>query len=71
MLGEAIAAFILPQPGASLEKQKLLAACHAELPRFKLPQHLRCVEELPRTSSGKLTRLELKDWFARGVGRSL
>jgi acyl-CoA synthetase (AMP-forming)/AMP-acid ligase II len=71
LLGEAIAAFIVPAPGAQLERRKLLAACLAELPRFKLPLHLRLVDELPRTQSGKLRRVELKDWIASGVGRNL
>jgi acyl-CoA synthetase (AMP-forming)/AMP-acid ligase II len=71
LLGEAILGYVVAGPGVRLEKQRILAACFEELPRFKLPKYLRVVKELPRTSSGKLRRGELAEWFARGEGEPL
>jgi acyl-CoA synthetase (AMP-forming)/AMP-acid ligase II len=66
LLGEAIAAFLVLVEGAVLDKKQVLQACHADLPRFKMPGHVRFVDALPRTQTGKLRRNELKEWFARG-----
>jgi acyl-CoA synthetase (AMP-forming)/AMP-acid ligase II len=71
LLGEAILGYVVPRPGEKLEKRRILAACFEELPRFKLPKYLRVAKELPRTSSGKLRRGELAEWFARGEGEAL
>jgi long-chain acyl-CoA synthetase len=64
LLGEAIAAFIVLLDGAELTTKQVLKVCHAGLPRFKMPTHVRFVEVLPRTPTGKLQRSELKAWFA-------
>jgi acyl-CoA synthetase (AMP-forming)/AMP-acid ligase II len=65
LLGEAIAAFVVPATGAEVSRRSVMRACHENLPRFKLPAHVRVVASLPRTPSGKLRRRELREWFAR------
>lgn len=67
-LGEAIAAFLVLDPGASVAKRRLLDACSASLPRFKMPAHLLVVDALPRGATGKLLRRELRGWFVEGRG---
>ncbi|MCK5799438.1 MAG: hypothetical protein KAI47_19740, partial [Deltaproteobacteria bacterium] len=68
LLGEAIAAFIVPIAGtsldetANLDEKQVLRWCHAHLPRFKMPGHVVFVDDLPRTDTGKLRRSELKTW---------
>jgi len=32
-----------------------------------MPGHIRVVQSLPRTQTGKLRRNELKEWFANGA----
>jgi long-chain acyl-CoA synthetase len=66
LLGEAIATFVVLLDGAELTIKQVLKACHADLPRFKMPTHVRFVDTLPRTQTGKLRRSELKEWFAAG-----
>ena len=63
ILGEAIAAFVVLVEGEQLAEKQLLRHCHRHLPRFKMPGHVRFVETLPRTPTGKLRRKELKEWF--------
>jgi acyl-CoA synthetase (AMP-forming)/AMP-acid ligase II len=69
LLGEAIAAFVVPLGDAELTSKQVLRHCHQHLARFKMPGHVRFVERLPRTQTGKLRRNELREWFARGEGR--
>ena len=63
ILGEAIAAFLILVEGEEVTEKQVLRHCHRHLPRFKMPGHVRFVDALPRTPSGKLRRRELKDWF--------
>ena len=63
ILGEAIAAFIVCVEGQQITDKQVLRLCHQHLPRFKMPGHVRVVETLPRTQSGKLRRKELRGWF--------
>ncbi len=64
LLGEAIAAFVVPEKGIQLTAEHVLRICHDHLPRFKMPSHIRFVDSLPRTSTEKLRRQDLKNWFA-------
>jgi len=63
LLGEAIAAFVVLEPGAELDRRGVMRACNTLLPRFKLPAHIIQVEALPRTPTGKLRRGALKEIF--------
>jgi acyl-CoA synthetase (AMP-forming)/AMP-acid ligase II len=63
VLGEAIAAFVVPIAGARVDRQRVLRACLAELPRFKLPEHVLELRELPRTANGKVRRADLVTWY--------
>ena len=67
LLGEAIVAFVVPIEGADLTPKEVMKICHEHLPRFKMPGHVRIVNNLPRTKTGKLRRNELKEWFAQGM----
>jgi acyl-CoA synthetase (AMP-forming)/AMP-acid ligase II len=67
LLGEAIAAFIVPVENTPLTETQVLRICHEHLPRFKMPGYVLIVQSLPRTPSGKVRRNELKDWFANSI----
>jgi long-chain acyl-CoA synthetase len=64
LLGQAVAAFIVTTEGCSLDRQSVLRACLNDLPRFKLPEHVSFLPELPRTANGKVQRKALVEWFA-------
>jgi O-succinylbenzoic acid--CoA ligase len=58
--GEAVAAIVLPRPGAAVEAASLRAYCAERLARYKVPKHLDiATTPLPRTTSGKLLRRHL------------
>jgi o-succinylbenzoate---CoA ligase len=59
--GEAVTAIIVPRAGAVLEPEALRAYCSAALAPYKVPKRFELASEpLPRTSSGKLLRRELR-----------
>ncbi len=59
-----ITAFVVPEPGAALEAEGLIAHARLHLARYKCPREVRVLERLPRTANGKVRRRELP-----GVGR--
>lgn len=59
--GEAGAAFLVPEPGATLDVDGLDADCRAHLARFKVPHHYFLLENeaVPLTPSGKVQKFKL------------
>jgi long-chain acyl-CoA synthetase len=68
--GEAVAAFVVCQPGAAISESSVIAHCRAELAHFKAPQSVRFPAELPRNAMGKLDKRALRApyWAGRGPG---
>jgi fatty-acyl-CoA synthase len=62
--GEVGLAVVVPRPGSKVEPDRLWAACKAQLAGYKVPQHVRIVDALPRTPSGKVEKHKLRDLFA-------
>ena len=61
--GEASVAFVLPLPEADPTPDELAAHLAERLARFKVPKHIRLVDELPRTPYGKVVKGELRERF--------
>ncbi len=58
--GEEPAAFVRLQPGASLTLEELRERMRDRIASFKIPRHLRVVEEFPLTPSGKIQKFRLR-----------
>jgi len=58
--GEAVRAFVVPQPGQLLEEDEIIAWCRAHLARYKAPTKVDVVPSLPHGLGGKLLRWELR-----------
>jgi len=58
--GEAIVAFVVAKPGATVEPAELVAHCRERLSGYKVPDVVRLADALPLTPTGKLMRRELK-----------
>jgi fatty-acyl-CoA synthase len=54
--GEVCSAFVVLRDGASASEQELREHCGERLARFKVPTTFRFVEELPRSSMGKVQK---------------
>ena len=60
VLGECIVAFVVTRPDSSPLSSDLLHYARKFLPVFKLPRRIVFVEQLPKTSSGKIKRVALR-----------
>jgi long-chain acyl-CoA synthetase len=69
--GEAVAAFVVCEPGAVISESAVIARCRAELAHFKAPQIARFPAELPRNAMGKLDKRALRASYWSGRGRSI
>jgi acyl-CoA synthetase (AMP-forming)/AMP-acid ligase II len=54
ILGQTIKAFVVARDGEPLDTQALLAYCGEKLPRYMVPKAIEVLQELPKTSSGKV-----------------
>ena len=65
---EAITAVVVPQPGTTLEPDKLLAVLQDRLDGYKVPKAVIVADELPRTSTGKIQKNVVRDLHADHYG---
>jgi len=61
--GEAVAAAVVLNEGASLGLEELRAWAGKQLSGYKLPKHLKVVATLPRNAMGKVTKPAVRDLF--------
>ena len=65
VMGEKIGAVIVTRPGETVTLDELTGYLRDKgLAVFKLPEQLRCVDEIPRNATGKVLRRELKQLFS-------
>jgi long-chain acyl-CoA synthetase len=62
--GEEVGAYIVPEEGASLTEDAIIAHCRERLTFEKSPKAVVFGTEIPVTSTGKYQRLRLRDLFA-------
>jgi long-chain acyl-CoA synthetase len=59
-LGELARAYVVLRPGAAATEAEIIEHCRPRLAAYKLPRSVRFVADLPKTSTGKVMRRELK-----------
>ena len=59
--GEAVKAFVVTDGSAPVEEDEIIAWCGENLARYKCPEKVMFVDELPRGLSGKVLRRELTE----------
>ncbi len=65
--GEAVVAYVVPAPGASIDPSELVAAASGSLARFKLPRSVSVVPTLPHTVTGKVMKWRLRGQSPHGA----
>ena len=58
--GELAKAYIVPKTGVSPDSDSIIAYCREHLAAYKVPRAVQFVDDLPKTSTGKVMRRELK-----------
>ena len=61
--GEQVCAWVIPAPGAELRPEDVTAMCTGQIAHFKVPRHVRIVESLPMTVTGKPQKFVMRDWM--------
>ncbi|MEW2415647.1 AMP-binding protein [Streptomyces sp. NPDC046866] len=59
--GESVKAYVSLRPGASAGPAELSAYCAARIAAYKYPRQVEILPVLPKTTSGKILRRELRD----------
>src|SRR5947209_18165317 len=57
--GHRLAAFVVPQPGRSLDPEGLRDYLKGRVSRFEQPRDINIVDSIPRNPAGKVVRKEL------------
>jgi amino acid adenylation domain-containing protein len=56
VLGQAVKAFVVLEPGASLTERQIQNECRRRLESFMVPKHVVFLTELPKTDTGKIKK---------------
>ena len=58
--GEAVKAYVVVEPGVSVEEDDIIRHCEARLARYKCPAKVMFVDEIPQSATGKVLRTALR-----------
>src|SRR5262249_60669100 len=57
--GELARAYVVLRPGATASEDEIIEHCRGHLAAYKVPRSVKFVDDLPKTSTGKIMRREL------------
>jgi malonyl-CoA/methylmalonyl-CoA synthetase len=66
-LGEAVLAVVVPETGAAVSADELLASLDGRLARFKQPRRIVVVDALPRNAMGKVQKDRLRALYSTAM----
>lgn len=67
-MGERICACIMPIPGHSLTKERVISYCKENLANFKVPDYVEFLESFPMTSTEKIQKFKIRDQMKEKYG---
>ena len=67
-LGEEVCAWIVLKPGADVERGGDRAFCQGRIAHYKVPRHVRFVDEFPLTATGKPQKFVMREAMMRELG---
>ena len=62
-LGEQVCAWVVPAEGRQIEAADVIGHCKEQIAHFKVPRHVRIVDVLPMTVTGKPQKFVMRDWM--------
>jgi len=69
--GEELCAWIITKPGAACTEDEIRAFCADQIAHYKVPRHIRFVQELPVTVTGKPQKFLMREAMMRELGLTL
>ncbi|HTQ78347.1 MAG TPA: acyl-CoA synthetase, partial [Thermoanaerobaculia bacterium] len=64
--GEEIKAYLIRRPGQEIDLPELVEWCRSWLADFQIPRYFELCDDLPRTSTNKFNRGEIRKMAATG-----
>jgi long-chain acyl-CoA synthetase len=59
--GETVKAFIVTKPGEALNDEEVISYCKEKLAAYKVPKSVEFMDDLPKSTIGKVLRRKLRD----------
>src|SRR5215831_10248537 len=66
---EEVVACVVPAPGQSVDADGLIAFCREGLASFKRPRQVLALDALPKTATGKIQRVVVREVVAQRLGK--
>ena len=68
-LGEIVVAWVRLRPGLESTEEEIRAFCQGQIAYYKIPEHVRFVDDFPATLSGKIQKYKIREFEieARGL----
>jgi len=63
-MGEEVCAWIQTEEGETLTAEEVKEYCKGQITHFKVPKHIRFVDEYPMTVTGKIQKYKMSDLMA-------
>jgi fatty-acyl-CoA synthase len=67
--GEQVMAWVKPKPGQTLTAAELQSFCHGRIMDYKIPKHVKFVEDFPKTVTGKVQKYRMREISAEEIGK--
>jgi fatty-acyl-CoA synthase len=61
--GETVCALVVLKPEAKASEEELIEFCRAHLAHFKCPRRIQFIDALPRTATGKIQKVILREKY--------
>jgi fatty-acyl-CoA synthase len=66
--GEEVCAWVVPRHGHALDEEEIRAFCRDRIAHYKVPRHVRIVEQFPLTATGKAQKFEMRKAMMESLG---
>ncbi|HEX7437830.1 MAG TPA: AMP-binding protein, partial [Caldimonas sp.] len=66
--GEEVCAWVVPRHGHALDEEEIRAFCRGRIAHYKVPRHVRIVEQFPLTATGKAQKFEMRKAMMESLG---
>jgi fatty-acyl-CoA synthase len=66
--GEVPCAWIKPSAGVNVTPEEIAAFCDGQIAHYKIPRHIRIVDEFPMTVTGKIQKFVMRDIMVAELG---
>ena len=66
--GEEVCTWIIPKPGMALTADEVIAHCKGRISHYKVPRHVKIVEQFAMTVTGKAQKFEMRKLMEAELG---